>query len=49
MQTILSLIETLALDLRYALRTLRRDGALTTFAILIPGCRRSSSERWSNS
>ena len=37
MQTILSLIETLVRDLRYAVRTLRRDAALTTFAILIIG------------
>ena len=37
MQTLLSLIETLVRDLRYAARTLRRDAALTTFAILIIG------------
>ncbi len=37
MQTILSLIETLVRDLQYALRTLRRDAALTTFAVLIIG------------
>ena len=37
MQTILSLIETLVRDLRYGVRTLRRDAALTTFAILIIG------------
>ncbi len=37
MQTILSLVETLVRDLRYAVRTLRRDAALTTFAILIIG------------
>jgi predicted permease len=33
----LSLVETLVADLRYAVRTLRRDAALTTFAILIIG------------
>ena len=37
MQDILSLVETLVRDLRYAVRTLRRDAALTTFAILIIG------------
>jgi putative ABC transport system permease protein len=37
MQGILSLVETLVRDLRYAVRTLRRDAALTTFAILIIG------------
>lgn len=37
MQGILSLVETLVRDLRYAARTLRRDAALTTFAILIIG------------
>lgn len=37
MQNILRLVETLARDLRYAARTLRRDAALTTFAILIIG------------
>ncbi len=37
MQGILSLVETLLRDLRYAVRTLRRDAALTTFAILIIG------------
>ncbi len=37
MQSILSLVETLVRDLRYAVRTLRRDAALTTFAILIIG------------
>ena len=37
MQNILSLVETLVRDLRYAVRTLRRDAALTTFAILIIG------------
>ena len=37
MQGILSLVETLMRDLRYAARTLRRDAALTTFAILIIG------------
>jgi len=37
MQVILRLVETLARDLRYAVRTLRRDAALTTFAILIIG------------
>jgi putative ABC transport system permease protein len=37
MQRILSLVETLVRDLRYAVRTLRRDAALTTFAILIIG------------
>src|SRR3990170_7998839 len=37
MQSILSLVETLVRDLRYAARTLRRDAALTTFAILIIG------------
>ena len=34
---VLSLVETLVRDLRYAVRTLRRDAALTTFAILIIG------------
>ena len=33
----LSIVETLVRDLRYAMRTLRRDAALTTFAILIIG------------
>src|SRR5688572_25598084 len=33
----LTLVETLARDLRYTLRTWRRDAALTTFAILIIG------------
>ncbi len=33
----MNLLESLARDLRYALRTLRRDAALTTFAILIIG------------
>ena len=37
MQGILSLVETLVRDLRYGVRTLRRDAALTTFAILITG------------
>ena len=37
MQGILYLVETLVRDLRYAVRTLRRDAALTTFAILIIG------------
>jgi predicted permease len=37
MQRILCLIETLMRDLRDAVRTLRRDAALTTFAILIIG------------
>jgi putative ABC transport system permease protein len=37
MQGILSLFETLVRDLRHAVRTLRRDAALTTFAILIIG------------
>src|SRR6185436_14850361 len=37
MPDILSLVETLVRDLRYAVRTLRRDAALTTFAILIIG------------
>lgn len=37
MQGILSLVETLARELRYAARTLRRDAALTLFAILIIG------------
>ncbi len=37
MHNILSLVETLVGDLRYAVRTLRRDAALTTFAILIIG------------
>lgn len=32
-----SFVETLVRDLRYAGRTLRRDAALTTFAILIIG------------
>jgi putative ABC transport system permease protein len=32
-----SFVETLVADLRYAVRTLRRDAALTTFAILIIG------------
>ena len=31
MQGILLLVETLVRDLRYAVRTLRRDAALTTF------------------
>ncbi len=37
MQGILGLVETLVRDLRSAVRTLRRDAALTTFAILIIG------------
>jgi predicted permease len=37
MQGLLYLVETLVRDLRYAMRTLRRDAALTTFAILIIG------------
>ena len=37
MRDMLSLVETLVRDLRYAARTLRRDAALTTFAILIIG------------
>ena len=37
MPGILSFVETLVRDLRYAARTLRRDAALTTFAILIIG------------
>ena len=37
MHNTLSLVETLVRDLRYAVRTLRRDAALTTFAILIIG------------
>ena len=37
MQSILSLVEALVRDLRYAVRALRRDAALTTFAILIIG------------
>lgn len=35
MQRILSLVETLVRDLRHAVRTMRRDAALTTFVILI--------------
>src|SRR5919106_1672662 len=37
MQGILYLLETLVRDLRVAVRTMRRDAALTTFAILIIG------------
>jgi predicted permease len=37
MQGLLLLVETLGRDLRHAVRTLRRDAALTTFAILIIG------------
>src|SRR4051812_32119596 len=37
MQGILSLVETLVRDLRHAVRTMRRDAALTAFAILIIG------------
>src|SRR5918992_3944636 len=37
MQGILSLVDTLVRDLRYAMRTMRRDAALMTFAILIIG------------
>ncbi len=37
MQTILPFVETLVRDLRHAVRTMRRDAALTTFAILIIG------------
>ena len=37
MPTVQSLVETLVRDLRYAVRTSRRDAALTTFAILIIG------------
>jgi predicted permease len=37
MQGLLYHVETLVRDLRYAARTLRRDAALTTFAILIIG------------
>lgn len=37
MQSIQSLVETLVRDLRYAVRTLRRDAALTMFAILTIG------------
>ena len=37
MKGILLHVETLVRDLRYAVRTLRRDAALTTFAILIIG------------
>jgi putative ABC transport system permease protein len=37
MHGILSLVETLVRDLRYTVRSLRRDTALTTFAILIIG------------
>lgn len=37
MQAVVSLVETLVRDLRYAVRALRRDAALTTFAILIIG------------
>ena len=37
MQGLLCRVETLVRDLRYAARTLRRDAALTTFAILIIG------------
>src|SRR5688572_33027647 len=37
MPGILSLVETLVRDLRHAMRSLRRDAALTTFAILIIG------------
>ncbi len=37
MRSILSLVETLVRDLRHAVRSLRRDAALTTFAILIIG------------
>lgn len=33
----LPMLETLSRDLRYALRTMRRDAALTTFAVLIVG------------
>ena len=37
MPSVLTLVETLFRDLQLALRTLRRDTALTTFAILIIG------------
>jgi predicted permease len=37
MQVISSFVETLVRDLRHAVRTMRRDAALTTFAILIIG------------
>lgn len=37
MEAILRLVETLVRDLRYAVRALRRDAALATFAILIIG------------
>jgi hypothetical protein len=37
MQGILSVVETLVRDLRYGVRSMRRDAAVTTFAILIIG------------